>query len=408
MFRIATILPIFFISLYTQAYAQGIDEQDLWSFYREGVIPIREFASECKITNLESVSIDQKGQMYERDGVKYYPVRYSLRGTCEYASPLAYYAGIKIYRFTHSFENEFYYNRFNEIEKTFNYNEEIARNFQEVGVRSARANQSTEQSSNPSRGRSSSPEASRSTNTTGPKQQDRAAKSVSKIEQLSDDIYAKDVQLFELTENLLNYLLSLKLNLPERLTDDLETSKRRTSQQFSAFRNVSDTSAVQKYFIEKAKYIKALEKVVSIARSHELSQPRSEFSSIEGNVLNAIESSARADKNFELLYYKTALSPKVEERPDQLPQLIGGLAELQKNVLVPQKAKEKGVKGRVYVEFIVDESGEVLDPKIVQGLGYGCDEEAIRVIKGASYEAGRKRGRPVKAKLTLPVLFRAR
>jgi len=54
---------------------------------------------------------------------------------------------------------------------------------------------------------------------------------------------------------------------------------------------------------------------------------------------------------------------------------------------------------------VVDEKGNVVNPKIVRGIGGGCDEEALRVIKQAEFRPGTQRGRPVKVQYTLPINF---
>ena len=65
---------------------------------------------------------------------------------------------------------------------------------------------------------------------------------------------------------------------------------------------------------------------------------------------------------------------------EEMPELLGGLASLQSEIQYPAIAKNAGIEGRVFVQFVVDESGNVQDPVVVRGIGGGCDEEAIRGI----------------------------
>lgn len=88
------------------------------------------------------------------------------------------------------------------------------------------------------------------------------------------------------------------------------------------------------------------------------------------------------------------------------PELIGGLASLQQKVQYPKVAQQAGIEGRVVVQFVVDEKGNVINPKIVRGIGGGCDKEALRVIKQAEFRPGTQRGRPVKVQYTLPINFK--
>ncbi len=93
---------------------------------------------------------------------------------------------------------------------------------------------------------------------------------------------------------------------------------------------------------------------------------------------------------------------------EEMPELIGGLQALQKEVEYPERALRANIEGRVYVQFIVNEKGEVENPKVVRGIGGGCDEEALRVVKLAKFKPGMQRGRPVRVQYNLPVIFMIR
>ena len=90
---------------------------------------------------------------------------------------------------------------------------------------------------------------------------------------------------------------------------------------------------------------------------------------------------------------------------EQMPELVGGLEAIQRGLRYPEIAKKAGIEGRVIVRFIVDERGRVTAPGIVRGIGGGCDEEALRVVREARFEPGRQRGRTVKVKMSLPIMF---
>ncbi|WP_421873610.1 TonB family protein [Marinoscillum sp.] len=73
----------------------------------------------------------------------------------------------------------------------------------------------------------------------------------------------------------------------------------------------------------------------------------------------------------------------------------------------PKEARRHGVEGRVILQFIIDETGKATDIKVLKGIGFGCDQEAIRVLeKLPLYEPGKQRGRAVKVKQTLPIVFK--
>jgi TonB family protein len=74
----------------------------------------------------------------------------------------------------------------------------------------------------------------------------------------------------------------------------------------------------------------------------------------------------------------------------------------------PAAALSHGTSGKVYVQFVVDEEGHLLDPRVVKGLGFGLDEEALRLVRIMPWwNPGRIGGRPVRVAYTLPIVFRA-
>lgn len=90
---------------------------------------------------------------------------------------------------------------------------------------------------------------------------------------------------------------------------------------------------------------------------------------------------------------------------EQMPELIGGLASVQSRIRYPEVARLAGIEGRVVVQFVIDERGNVNDPVIIRGIGGGCDEEALRAIKDAKFIPGMQRGRPVKVRYSMPITF---
>ncbi len=91
---------------------------------------------------------------------------------------------------------------------------------------------------------------------------------------------------------------------------------------------------------------------------------------------------------------------------DQAPELIGGLKELHNKVKYPDRALRMSTEGRVYVQFVVTEEGQVQDAAVIRGIGDGCDEEALRVVKEAQFVPGQLQGVPVKVRHTLFVTFK--
>lgn len=79
---------------------------------------------------------------------------------------------------------------------------------------------------------------------------------------------------------------------------------------------------------------------------------------------------------------------------------------LTENIKYPQMARESSIQGTVYVTFVVERTGSVTDVRVLRGIGGGCDEEAIRVIKGMpKWAPGKQRGKPVRVQFTMPIKF---
>ncbi len=91
---------------------------------------------------------------------------------------------------------------------------------------------------------------------------------------------------------------------------------------------------------------------------------------------------------------------------EEMPKLVGGLASIQGKVEYPEMAKRAGIEGRVTVQFIVNENGEVENPKVIRGIGGGCDEAALEAVKQARFEPGIQKGEPVRVQYSLPIVFR--
>lgn len=73
----------------------------------------------------------------------------------------------------------------------------------------------------------------------------------------------------------------------------------------------------------------------------------------------------------------------------------------------PKKARKMGIEGKVFVEFVVDKTGNIRDVKIVKGIGGGCDEEAVSVLLTKNnWKPGMVKGKPVLQKMVLPIAFK--
>ena len=92
---------------------------------------------------------------------------------------------------------------------------------------------------------------------------------------------------------------------------------------------------------------------------------------------------------------------------EKMPAIKGGMAAIGKKVQYPRIAKEMGIQGVVYVGFIVDAEGKVIEPKILKSVAKPLDEEALRVItKEVKFTPGYYQGKAVPVRMVLPIRFR--
>lgn len=101
------------------------------------------------------------------------------------------------------------------------------------------------------------------------------------------------------------------------------------------------------------------------------------------------------------------------EPVERMPSFPGGQEAMYKFVYsemrYPADAKRFGISGQVITQFTVAADGDMEDIKVVKGLGYGCDEEALRVMtvmqEKYAWNSGLHNGKPVPVKFTLPIMF---
>ena len=96
---------------------------------------------------------------------------------------------------------------------------------------------------------------------------------------------------------------------------------------------------------------------------------------------------------------------------ETMPSFRGGERKLFEflgnNLVYPKEAKDAGIEGRVFVEFYIEKDGTVCDAKVLRGIGYGCDEEALRVIGlMPKWFPGKSRGHAIRVRYTLPINFK--
>ena len=113
----------------------------------------------------------------------------------------------------------------------------------------------------------------------------------------------------------------------------------------------------------------------------------------------------------QLLDIATSEEDTVYQIVEEMPQFPGGenalMEYVSKNVVYPEEAKEKEIQGRVFIGFVVEKDGSIGEVKVLRGIGGGCDEEAVRVIKGMpKWKPGLQKGKPVRVSYQIPIYFK--
>ena len=96
---------------------------------------------------------------------------------------------------------------------------------------------------------------------------------------------------------------------------------------------------------------------------------------------------------------------------EEMPEFPGGneafFSYIKTNLKYPVKAKRANIEGKVFVAFIVTASGKVRSVEVMRSLGYGCDQEAIRLVKNMpNFIPGRRNGKAIDIKVSVPILFK--
>ena len=94
-----------------------------------------------------------------------------------------------------------------------------------------------------------------------------------------------------------------------------------------------------------------------------------------------------------------------------MPEFPDGPAAMQKfirdNLRYPEEARLKKIEGTVAVQFLITKEGKLIKVTVSSGIGYGCDEEAVRVIQSMpDWKPGKHNNKEVPVNFILPVKFK--
>lgn len=97
----------------------------------------------------------------------------------------------------------------------------------------------------------------------------------------------------------------------------------------------------------------------------------------------------------------------VEEPPAPTVGMRAFYRYVTENLKYPRSAREQGIQGKVFVQFVVNDFGEITHVEAIKGIGGGCDEAAVEVVKNSPlWIPGKQRGEAVKVRMVIPIGFK--
>ncbi len=159
--------------------------------------------------------------------------------------------------------------------------------------------------------------------------------------------------------------------------------------------------------IYKGKPVKTTQSLVFFFGSQEMLKKWNEFYKDEDNWSEHKITKIEENGNWTSFHVSSDTKNVTEidvQYPGGYPKMIEFLG---KNLKYPEEARKKGVEGTVIVAFKIGSDGKVSDAKVVQSIGYGCDEEAVRVIQNMpNWEIKNKVSDDFKCEMKIPIKFK--
>ncbi|MEM8969932.1 MAG: TonB family protein, partial [Bacteroidota bacterium] len=114
--------------------------------------------------------------------------------------------------------------------------------------------------------------------------------------------------------------------------------------------------------------------------------------------------------NFDYLSEKSKTEGDIFMVVEEQPEYEGGMEVfyqyIASEIKYPAQARQRGIEGKVFVQFVVEKDGALSDVQVIKGIGEGCDQEAIRVVENSlAFKPGKQRGKPVRVRMVMPITF---
>ena len=170
----------------------------------------------------------------------------------------------------------------------------------------------------------------------------------------------------------------------------------------------------------------AEEEIIPITRQQEITPPPPPEVPKVAEVINIVDDDVEiddeldiedveADQDTEVAIVEMAEEEEEEEAEvffivENMPEFPGGELAMRKylteHTQYPEIAKENGLSGKVFVQFVINQKGEIENVKIARGVDPALDKEAIRVVQSLpKWKPGSQRGKPVRVSFTVPINF---
>lgn len=152
---------------------------------------------------------------------------------------------------------------------------------------------------------------------------------------------------------------------------------------------------MQKGKVERVTY------TIPIMFSLDNAKTKGKYESVPGRAQTVLIADAPQEQNGSTVF----------EVVEDMPQFPGGkeglMQYLAQNIKYPESAQKSGAQGRVIVQMIIDQKGNVTSPRVLQGVNPAIDAEAIRIVETMpKWKPGKQRGKAVRVKYTLPIVFK--
>lgn len=173
--------------------------------------------------------------------------------------------------------------------------------------------------------------------------------------------------------------------------------------------------------------IEVEEEIIPITRQEEVKPPPPPPPPAVADILNIVEDDVELDEELEIMdtemsqddivdFSNLVFEEETREEGEifmiveEMPEFPGGTEALQKylaqSVRYPVIAQENGIQGRVYIQFVINQNGEVTNATILRGVDPSLDREALRVVEAMpKWKPGKQRNRPVRVSYTVPINF---